>query len=187
MLSLTFLEGLSNNVDSLLHLPLGTEFGFNGNILETNIINLAVVIGIVVSFGGDALRSLLENRRQTILNNLQEAEQRAQEAQQKIAKAKSQLELAQKKAVEIRQQGNITAEKEKKQCIRQTEEDAKRLEENKQETLQLQQQKAINQVSQQVVSLALNQVREKLNKRLDASFHASVNNFNIVLFTNYKA
>jgi len=51
----------------------------------------------------------------------------------------------------------------------------------------LQQQKAINQVSQQVVSLALNQVREKLNSRLDASFHASVNNFNIVLFTNYKA
>jgi len=87
MLSLTFLERLSNNVDSLSKLPLGTEFGFNGNILETNIINLAVVIGIVVSFGGDALRSLLENRRQTILNNLQEAEQRAQEAQQKNSKS----------------------------------------------------------------------------------------------------
>ena len=58
-----------------------------------------------------------------------------------------------------------------------------RLEEVKQETIKFQQQKAINQVSQQVVSLALNKVREKLNNRLNSSFHSSVNNFNIVLFT----
>jgi hypothetical protein len=44
----------------------------------------------------------------------------------------------------------------------------------------------VSQVSQQVVSLALSQVKEKLNKRLDPSFHASVNNFNIVLLTNFK-
>ena len=43
----------------LLFLKLGEGFGFNGNILETNIINLAVVIGIVVSLGGDALSSLI--------------------------------------------------------------------------------------------------------------------------------
>ena len=38
---------------------LGEGFGFNGNILSTNIINLAVVLGVVISFGGDALRSLV--------------------------------------------------------------------------------------------------------------------------------
>ena len=81
----------------LLFLKLGEGFGFNGNILETNIINLAVVIGIVVSLGGDALRSLLENRKQTILENLKEADQRAQEAAQQLAQAKSQLESAEKK------------------------------------------------------------------------------------------
>ncbi len=186
MIDLTLLINISDQVSNLSTLPFGAEFGFNGNILETNVINLAVVIGIVVSFGGDALRSLLENRRQTILNSLQEADQRAEEAKEKLSKAKSQLELAQKKATEIRQQGSITAEQDKKQCIRQTQEDAQRLEEVKQETLQMQQQKTISQVSQQVVSLALNQVRDKLKTRLDASFHSSVNNFNIVLFTNYK-
>ncbi len=51
-------------------IPLGESFGFNFNILETNLINLSVVIGIVVSFGGNALRSLLDNRKQTILTNL---------------------------------------------------------------------------------------------------------------------
>src|SRR4051794_25142412 len=107
-----------NSLTLLSNLPLGEGFGFNGNILETNIINLTVVIGVVVSFGGDALRALLENRRQIILNNLREADLRAAEAQEKLTKAKTQLELAQKKAGEIREQGKITAEQEKKQCIR---------------------------------------------------------------------
>jgi F-type H+-transporting ATPase subunit b len=168
-------------------LPPGEGFGLNGNILETNLINLSVVIGIVVSFGGDALRSLLENRKQTILKNLQEADQRAKEAKEKLEQAQKQLELAKTKAAEIREQGVVTAEQEKRQCIRQTQKDTLRLEEVKQETLRFQQQKVVNQVSQQVVSLALNQVRTKLTKRLDPTFHSSVNNFNIVLFTNYKS
>jgi F-type H+-transporting ATPase subunit b len=168
------------------HIPSGEGFGFNGNIFETNLINLSVVIAVVVSFGGDALRSLLDNRKQIILNNLQEADQKAKEAEEKLTKARAQLDLAKKKAIEIREQGTLTAEQEKKQSIRQTQEDLSRLEEIKQETIRFQQQKAISQVSQQVVSLALSQVREKLSSRLDPTFHSSVNNFNIVLFTNYK-
>ncbi len=162
-------------------------FGLNTNILETNIINLAVVLAIVITFVGDALRSLLDNRKQTILNNFREADQRANEAQEKLNQAKLQLELAQKKAIQIREQGITTAEQEKKQTLRQTKEDIARLDQIKQETIQFQQQKAINEVSRQVVSLALNQVKEKLKTRVDSLFHASVNNFNIVLFTNYKS
>jgi F-type H+-transporting ATPase subunit b len=169
------------------NLPLGEGFGFNTNILETNIINLAVVLAVVITFVGDALRSLLENRKQTVLNNLREADQRASEAQEKLNQAQAQLELAKKKATEIREQGITTAEQEKLQTIRQAEKDVVRLEELKDETIKLQQQKALSQISQQVVSLALTKVREKLKKSLDDSFHSSVNNFNIVLLTNYKS
>lgn len=98
-------------------------FGLNTNILETNLINLSVVIGVVVSFVGDALKSLLETRKQTILNNIQEANQRANEAQDRLNQARAQLELAQKKANDIREQGLLNAEREKNQCVRQTEED----------------------------------------------------------------
>src|SRR5690348_5312835 len=80
-------------------------FGINKNIFETNIINLAAVVGIVVSFVGNNLSALLEDRKKTILSNLEEANRRALEAQEKLANAKSQLELAKKKAQEIRQEG----------------------------------------------------------------------------------
>ena len=161
-------------------------FGFNGNILETNVLNLAVVIGIVVSFGGDALRSLLENRKQNILKSLQEADFRAQEGKEKLLKAKSQLLFSKQKSIEIREEGRTTAEKERKQSVCQTREDVQRLEQVKEETLQMEEQKTIRRVSQQVVLLALNKARNKLKIPLDSSFHLSVNECHLTLFRKYK-
>jgi F-type H+-transporting ATPase subunit b len=45
---------------------------FNTNILDTNIINLSFVIGVLFYFGGDVLNSLLEDRLSTILKSLEE-------------------------------------------------------------------------------------------------------------------
>lgn len=165
---------------------LGKGFGFNTNILDTNVINLAVVIFIVVSFVGDALKALLENRKTAILNNLREADQRALEAEEKLNRAKKQLELAKTKAIEIREQSFQTAEEEKLQLFQQIEKEISRFEELKMETITLQQQKIISNLSQQVLSLALVKVRNKLKNSVDFSFHTSVINFNIVLLTNYR-
>jgi len=45
---------------------------FNTNVLETNIINLSFVIGVLIYFGGDVINSLLEDRLKIILNSLEE-------------------------------------------------------------------------------------------------------------------
>lgn len=165
-------------------LPSGEGFGLNGNILETNIINLSVVIAIVVSFGGDALRSLLENRRRSILTTLEQADRRAKEAEEKLLEAKNRLALAQQRGDEIRVQGKETAERERLDAVAQTEKDLFRLEEGREEVLQLRRQRAIGQVCRRVITRALSQVRKKLDQRLDADFHESVNYFIIVFFTS---
>jgi len=162
------------------------HFGFNTNILETNVLNLAVVLAIVITYVGDALRGLLANRKQTILNNFREADQRASEAQERLNQARLQLEKAKTKADEISQQAVFTVDQEKKQILSQTQEDIKRLSILQQETLKFEQQKAQNELAQKLVRLALHQVREKLNQRLNSSIHTAVNHFQIVLFTNYK-
>jgi F-type H+-transporting ATPase subunit b len=163
------------------------HFGFNTNILETNVLNLAVVLAVVVIYVGDALRGLLENRKQNILNNFREADQRAFEAQERLNQARLQFEQAQVKAKQIREQALVTIDQEKKQIVRQNQEDIKRLTILQQETLQFEQQKAQTELAQKLVRLALHQVREKLTQSLNSSIHSAVNNFQIVLFTNYKA
>ena len=173
----------------MVELPLATlgeGFGFNGNILSTNIINLAVVLGVVISFGGDALRSLLENRKQTIQTNLEQADKKAQEAEERLAQVKNRLERSQQAAKDILEQGRLTADQEKKKSLEQTRNDIARLEQAKEESVRLQQQKAISQVSKQVVGLAFQQVKNKLSPPLDKTIHSSVNDFNIVLFREYQ-
>lgn len=171
----------------LSHTPLGEGFGFNGNILETNILNLAVVLGIVVSLGGDTLRSLLENRKQTISNNLQQAEKRAQEAKQRLTEAQSQLEAAKRKGVEIRQQGDLTAERERQDSTNRKRDEIARLTTKKEDTLRVEEQKAVSQVYQQLVKRVIDQAKRGLATRLDSTSHASVINFQIVLLAKYKS
>ena len=96
------------NSNTLTTLASGS-FGLNFDLIETNILNLAVVIGVVLYLGGDVLSSLLNDRKQKILGTLKSADDRFLEAQQKLEEAKQKVLAAQKKALEIREQGNKTA------------------------------------------------------------------------------
>lgn len=166
--------------------PIGHGFGINTNVFETNIINLAVVIAVVVSFVGSNLTALLEDRKKTIVNNLQEANQRAIDAQEKLNQARAQLELAKKKAQEIREDGISRATQEINTVVSQHEIRLSKLDEFKQETLGFYQQKAFKEAYLYVISRIMTRVREKLNSGLDSTYHVVVNNFYVSRFTEYN-
>jgi F-type H+-transporting ATPase subunit b len=165
--------------------PIGHGFGINTNIFETNVINLAVVIGVVVSFVGSNLTALLEDRKKTIVQNLQEANQRAIDAQEKLNQARAQLELAKKKAQEIREEGISRATQEINTVVSQHEIRLAKLDEFKEETLSFYQQKAFKEAYLYVISRIMTRVREKLNNGLDSTYHVVVNNFYVSRFTEY--
>lgn len=175
-----------NSLSVFANFPVAEGFGFNTNIFETNVINLAAVIAIVISFVGPNLTALLDDRKKTILNNLEEANQRALEAQQRLTDARAQLEIAKTKAQQIRQEGAVRAEQEEKNCIFQHEERLARLEEFKQETIQFYQQKALKQAYMYIISRIMTRVRERLNSGLDSTYHVVVNNFYVSRFTEYN-
>ena len=77
----------------------------NFNPLETNLVNLAIVIGVLVWFLRGFLGGILERRRQAILQELQEAESRLAKAAEQLSKAQSDLAAAQQKADQIRVDG----------------------------------------------------------------------------------
>nr|YP_009364174.1 ATP synthase CF0 B subunit [Hydrodictyon reticulatum]AQU64550.1 ATP synthase CF0 B subunit [Hydrodictyon reticulatum] len=167
-------------------LNLAEGFGINTNVFETNIINLAAVLAVVISFVGKNLTALLEDRKKTILGNLQEASQRAAEAQERLNQAKAQLELAKKKAQQIQEEGVLRATQEVNNCVSQHEERLSKLEEFKQETVQFYQQKAFKQAYIYVISRIMSRVKERLNKGLDSTYHVVVNNFYVSRFTEYN-
>lgn len=158
-----------------------SSFGFNFDLIETNIINLAVVIAVVLYLGSDVLSSLLNDRKQKILSTIQSADERYLEAQQKLEQAKAKVEQAKTKAVEIRQQGNSAAAQATKTLFERTEEEIRRLEETKQASLREQEDKALSQVREQVIKLSIERATAQLRTKMDNSTQKRLIDYNIGL------
>ena len=81
----------------------------NFNPLETNLVNLAIVIGVLFWFLRGFLGGILEKRRNAILEDLLDAESRLKTATTELEKAQSELAAAQQKAERIRVDGQARA------------------------------------------------------------------------------
>ena len=84
-------------------------FGLNLNILDTNLINLVIVIGVLIWFLKGFLGGMLERRREAILADLRDAEERLKAANAAVAQAQQDLAAAQQKAQQIRIDGQARA------------------------------------------------------------------------------
>ena len=66
----------------------------NTDILETGVINIAALVGILIYTGKDFLGSLLEERKTIIVKSVQDAEDRLTEAQTRLIGSEKQLNQA---------------------------------------------------------------------------------------------
>jgi F-type H+-transporting ATPase subunit b len=83
------------NFDQIFTLLAEDEgIGLNLDILETGLINILALVGILVYTGRDFLGSLLEERKTTIVKGVQDAEDRFTEAQTRLSEAEKQLSQA---------------------------------------------------------------------------------------------
>jgi len=131
-------------------------FGVNTNLFETNVLNLAVVVGVVIKVVGDSLRSLLDQRRQSILSTLQEADLKAKKAKERLEAAQRTLEEARLRVQEIRIQTVQAIEREKSIAQKQLERDLNRIRDSRDQAIQLERQRTIQLISHQISNLALN-------------------------------
>ena len=60
------------------------SIGLNLDILETGVINIAALVGILIYTGKDFLGSILQERKSTIVKSLQDAEDRLNEANRRF-------------------------------------------------------------------------------------------------------
>ncbi len=80
------------NFDQIFTLLANSEgIGLNLDILETGLLNIIALVGILIYTGKDFLGSLLEERRTTIVKSVQDAEDRLNEAQNRLSEAQKQL------------------------------------------------------------------------------------------------
>nr|YP_010007146.1 AtpF [Passiflora mucronata]QNR05989.1 AtpF [Passiflora mucronata] len=180
---------MKNVTDSfvfLVHWPSAGSFGFNTDILATNIVNLSVVLGVLIFFGKGVLSDLLDNRKQRILNTIRNSEELRGGALEQLEKARARLRKVEIEADEYRVNGYSEIERYKLQLIDFTYKTLEQFENSKNETILVEQQKAINQVQQRVFKQALQGALGTLNSCLTNELHLRTISANIGILGEMK-
>nr|YP_009317293.1 ATP synthase CF0 subunit I [Mikania micrantha]YP_010002954.1 ATP synthase CF0 subunit I [Mikania cordata]QXL60467.1 ATP synthase CF0 subunit I [Mikania decora]QXL60554.1 ATP synthase CF0 subunit I [Mikania decumbens]QXL60641.1 ATP synthase CF0 subunit I [Mikania glomerata]QXL60728.1 ATP synthase CF0 subunit I [Mikania haenkeana]QXL60815.1 ATP synthase CF0 subunit I [Mikania lehmannii]QXL60902.1 ATP synthase CF0 subunit I [Mikania neurocaula]QXL60989.1 ATP synthase CF0 subunit I [Mikania len=180
------MKNVTDSFVSLGHWPSAGSFGFNTDILATNLINLSVVLGVLIFFGKGVLSDLLDNRKQRILNTIRNSEELREGAIEQLEKARARLRKVEIEADEFRVNGYSEIEREKLNLIDSTYKILEQLENYKNETINFEQQKASNQVRQRVFQQALQGALGTLNSCLNNELHLRTISANIGILAAMK-
>nr|YP_010832851.1 ATP synthase CF0 B subunit [Astragalus cognatus]WFG52820.1 ATP synthase CF0 B subunit [Astragalus cognatus]WFG52896.1 ATP synthase CF0 B subunit [Astragalus cognatus] len=180
------MKNITDSFLSLSYWPSAGSFGFDTDILATNLINLSVVLGVLIFFGKGVLSDLLDNRKQRILRTIRNSEELREGAIEQLEKARARLRKVETEADRFRVNGYSEIEREKLNLINSINTTLEQLENYKNETIQFEQQKAIQQVQQRVLQQALQGALGTLNTSLNNELHLRTISANIGMFGAMK-
>ena len=142
-------------------------FGLNLDIFETNLINLAIVIGVLVYFGRQVLGKILTERSENIESAIADAEKRQKDAAAALAEQQQKLAEAQAEANRIRAEAETKAKAAKEVILAQAKKDVERLQAEAVQDLSSAQDRAIAELRQRATQMALQKAESHLKTQLD--------------------
>ena len=153
----------------LLNAEAGAEsgFGFNFDIIETNLINLGIVFVLLIVYGGKVVGNILSERRAKIEAEIKSADARAKESKDALAVAQKNLKEAQDNAVKIRSEAEANAEKAKEAVLAKGQKEVERLKASADADLNSEQERAIAQLRSRAVEMALEKVESRMGEVLN--------------------
>ncbi len=142
-------------------------FGINFDILETNLINLSIVIAVVVYFGRKFLGKILGDRTAAIEAQIKEVEQRKQSAASALASQQQKLAQAQAEAAKIRASAEEGAKLAREAILVKADQDVARMRETAAQELGSEQERVINELRQRIALMAMQRAEGELPGRLN--------------------
>ncbi len=137
-------------------------FGLNTNILETNLINLAIIITVLFIFGRKVLGNTLKARRENIETAIKSAEQRAAQAAKQLQEAQQKLTQAQAEATRIKAEAEESAKAAEAAILAQAAADIEKMQAAGAADLNAELERVISQLRQRVVAQALQKAEAQL-------------------------
>ena len=145
------------NFDQIFTLLAEDEgISLNLDILETGLLNILALVGILIYAGRDFLGSLLEERKATIVKGVQDAEDRFNEAEKRFGEAEKQLNQANIVISEIKNETILTKKILLESDAFQAKKDLKTRFERALATFRSKERQIFLEIKQQIISLVLN-------------------------------
>lgn len=144
-------------------------FGLNLDIFETNLINLAILVGVLVYFGRKVLGQILSERRAKIAQAIQEAEDRQKQAAAALSEQQQKLTQAQASAERIRKEAQERVKSAKDAIMAQAEKDIQRLRDTAAQDLSSEQDRVIAELRRRIAAMAMERAETQLKAQLNDS------------------
>lgn len=141
--------------------------GLNFDILETNLVNLSIVIGLIVYAGRNFLGKTLSERRTQIEAELTDVESRLQKASAALAEQQKLLAEAKQEAERIVAEARSGADKARAAILEQSAKDIERMKATAAQDLNAEQQQVIEELRQRAIALALQKAESRLPEILN--------------------
>lgn len=142
-------------------------FGINFDLFETNVINLAIVLGVLVYFGRGFVGNLLSKRRAEIEAAINEAEAAQAKAAAALAQEQQKLAAAKLESSQIIADAQEAAQRAAAAILAKSEADVARLQADASRDLDSERAKVAAQLRQRAVTAALARVDSQLRERLN--------------------
>ena len=152
---------------------------FNGDIFEANLVNLVLLDGGIFYLLSGALSESLSERQQKILGAIQESEERLQEATTRLTESETQLAQAQMVIDKIQTDAEQTASQVKSSILTDGKTEIERLTSSAKAQIGTIEAKVRKQISDYVVSLALQRITAQLEGKLNSSLQQQIIDRNI--------
>lgn len=165
--------------DFLFIAASGKGFGLNPNFLESNVINIAILLSGVIYLGRNFLTSALESRQQKVAEAIQESEERLQQANKRLLEAEKQLKEAKLVIDQIKKEAESTARKVKETILAQGKLDIERLTNNGKSSIEKAEVQIRKQIQQHITNLAIQRVSVQIKSYLTPSLQSKLIDTNI--------
>jgi len=166
------LNGFSEHISDL-------PISINPDILETNLLNISLLLGGVIYLGNNVLTASLAERQQKILGAIQESDERLQEAVTRLTESEKQLAQAQIVIESIKEDAKKTAQQVKAGILNDGKSEIERLTSTAKSQITTIEAKIRKQITDYVVALALKRVTVQLEGKLKSNLQQQIIDRNI--------
>jgi F-type H+-transporting ATPase subunit b len=154
-------------------------FSINTNILETNVINIAILLLALIYFGKPTLNKILQDRQDKVLFAINEAETKLEQANNRLMEAEKQLQQTQTIINQIKQEAESTAAKIRASILAQGKIDVDRLLASSKSSVISIESEIRKQIQQQIATLALKRVSAQLKSQISSEMQSQIIDRNI--------
>jgi F-type H+-transporting ATPase subunit b len=144
-------------------------FGLDLNPLTTNLINIAILVGVLYYFGSKTLNNILSERRNKISLAIREAEENQKKSLSALSQAQEKLKAVQSEAQEIIKSAQVQAESVALEIANQADLDIVRLQESAVKDLSNEETRVLSELRHRIAKMAIEKAQEHLQKNLDGS------------------